>query len=284
MARMYKKVNRSGIGGVSTLIFLIFIGLFMAVPLVFAISNAFKPMDEIFKFPPSLIVQNPTGRNFSDLFVLMSNSWVPFSRYFFNTLFITSVGTFGQIVLVSMCAYPLALYRFPGNKFISKMIITALMFNGAVLWIPAYMIMAKIGFINTYWAIIIPAFGAPLGMFLMQSFMTQIPRSLIEAARIDGAGSIKIFWSIVMPQVKPAWLTLMIFSVQSLWNLGATMYIQSESLKTLPYALTQIVSAGIARAGVSNAVAVIMMVVPITLFIVSQSNIIETMATSGLKD
>jgi len=281
---MYKKVNRSGIGGVSTLIFLIFIGLFMAVPLVFAISNAFKPMDEIFKFPPSLIVQNPTGRNFSDLFVLMSNSWVPFSRYFFNTLFITSVGTFGQIVLVSMCAYPLALYRFPGNKFISKMIITALMFNGAVLWIPAYMIMAKIGFINTYWAIIIPAFGAPLGMFLMQSFMTQIPRSLIEAARIDGAGSIKIFWSIVMPQVKPAWLTLMIFSVQSLWNLGATMYIQSESLKTLPYALTQIVSAGIARAGVSNAVAVIMMVVPITLFIVSQSNIIETMATSGLKD
>lgn len=284
MARRGKKINRSGIGNITSFIFLVFIGVFMAVPLVFAISNAFKPMDEVFRFPPTLIVQNPTLRNFSDLFVLMSNSWVPFTRYFFNTLFITTLGTFGQIILTSMCAYPLALYTFPGNKFISKMIVTALMFNGAVLWIPTYMIMANLGLIDTHWAIIIPAFGAPLGMYLMQSFMTQIPRSLIEAARIDGAGSMKIFWSIVMPQVKPAWLTLMIFSVQSLWNLGATLYIQSESLKTLPYALTQIVSAGIARAGVSNAVAVVMMVVPITLFIISQSNIIETMATSGMKD
>jgi len=284
MAKRGKKINRSGVGNLASNLFLILVGLFMAVPLIYAISNSFKPMDEIFKFPPDLIVQNPTLRNFSDLFVLMGNSWVPFSRYFFNTLFITSVGTFGQIILASMCAYPLALYKFPGNKGISKMIVTALMFNGTVLWIPTYMIMAKLGLINTYWAIIIPAFGSPLGMYLMQSFMSQIPRSLIEAARIDGASSFKIFWSIVMPQVKPAWLTLMIFSVQYLWNLGATMYIQSESLKTLPYALTQIVSAGIARAGVSNAVAVIMMVVPIALFVISQSNIIETMATSGMKD
>jgi len=284
MMKREKKINRSGVGNFASNLFLIFIGLFMVIPLVYAISNAFKPMDEIFKFPPTLFVQNPTMRNFSDLFVLMGNSWVPFSRYFFNTLFITTVGTVGQIIFASMCSYPLALYKFPGNKAISRMIVTALMFNGTVLWIPTYMIMAKLGMIDTYWAIIIPAFGSPLGMYLMQSFMSQIPRSLIEAARIDGANSFKIFWSIVMPQVKPAWLTLMIFSVQYLWNLGATMYIQSESLKTLPYALTQIVSAGIARAGVSNAVAVIMMVVPITLFVVSQSNIMETMATSGMKD
>lgn len=132
--------------------------------------------------------------------------------------------------------------------------------------------------------IIVPTFGASLGMYLMQQFMSQIPRSLIEAARIDGAGSFKIFWSIVLPQVKSAWLTLMIFSVQNLWNLGASVFIQSESLKTLPFALTQIVSTGVARQGVSNAVTVILMTVPIALFIVAQSNIIETMATSGMKD
>lgn len=214
----------------------------------------------------------------------MGNSWVPFSRYFFNTLFITSVGTFGQIVMCSLCAYPLAMYTFPGSKTISKTITLALMFNGAVLWLPLFIIKAGLGMIDTYWAIIVPVFASPMGMYLMQQFMSQIPRSLVEAARIDGAGSFKIFWSIVMPQVKSAWLTLMIFSVQGLWNLGASPFIQRESLKTLPYALSQIVSTGIARQGVANAITVIMMAVPITTFIISQSNIIETMATSGMKD
>lgn len=281
---MAKKVSRSGAGNVVSMLFLIIVAFFMVLPMVYAVGNSFKPMDEIFKFPPTLLPQRWVTTNYTDLFVLMGNSWVPFSRYFFNTLLITSVGTFGQIVFCSLCAYPLSLYNFPGRKFISDAIVTALMFNGTVLWLPLFMIIANLGMIDTYWAIIIPTFGSSMGMYLMQQFMSQIPKSLIEAARIDGAGSFKIFWSIVLPQVKSAWLTLMIFSVQGLWNLGASVFIQSESLKTLPYALTQIVSTGIARQGVSNAVTVILMVVPIAMFIFSQSNIIETMATSGMKD
>lgn len=281
---MAKKVSRSGAGNFVSILFLIVVACFMVLPMVYAVGNSFKPMDELFKFPPTLFPQRWVTTNYTDLFVLMGNSWVPFSRYFFNTLFITSVGTFGQIVFCSLCAYPLSLYNFPGRKFISGAIVTALMFNGTVLWLPLFMIKAKLGMIDTYWAIIVPTFGSSMGMYLMQQFMSQIPKSLIEAARIDGAGSFKIFWSIVLPQVKSAWLTLMIFSVQSLWNLGASVFIQSESLKTLPYALTQIVSTGIARQGVSNAVTVILMVVPIAMFIFSQSNIIETMATSGMKD
>jgi len=281
---MAKKLNRSGAGNFAGILFLLIIACFMVLPLVYAVGNSFKPMDELFKFPPTILPQRWVTTNYTDLFVLMSNSWVPFSRYFFNTLFITAVGTFGQIVFCSMCAYPLSLYNFPGKKFISSMIVTALMFNGTVLWIPLFMIKAKLGMIDTYWAIIIPTFGNSMGMYLMQQFMSQIPKSLIEAARIDGASSFKIFWSIVLPQVKSAWLTLMIFSVQSLWNLGASVFIMSEDKKTLPYALQQIVSTGIARQGVSNAVSVIMMSVPIIMFIISQSNIIETMATSGMKD
>ena len=281
---MAKKINRSGAGNVIGVLFLCVVACFMVLPMIYAVGNSFKPMDELFKFPPTLFPQRWVVTNYTDLFVLMGNSWVPFSRYFFNTIFITFTGTFGQIVFCSLCAYPLAMYNFPGSKFFTNLIKTALMFNGTVLWLPLFIIKARLGMIDTYWAIIVPTFGAPMGMYLMRQFMSQIPKSLVEAARIDGAGSFKIFWSIVMPQVKSAWLTLMIFSVQGLWNLGASVFIQSESLKTLPYALNQIVSTGIARQGVANAITVIMMSVPIITFIISQSNIIETMATSGMKD
>lgn len=284
MARRRKKVNRSAFGNVMTVLFLILVGIFMALPLVFAISASLKPMEEVFRYPPTIFPQNPTTQNFSDLFVLMNTSWVPFSRYFFNTIFITAVGTFGQIVCCSLCAFALSLHKFPGNRFITKMIELALMFNGTVLGIPTYMIMSSIGFVDTQWAVIVPVFASALGLHLIRSFMTQIPISVVEAARIDGAGHFRVFWSIVMPNVKSAWLTLMIFAVQGLWNTGASLFIQSESLKTLSYALSQIVSVGIARTGVANAVSVIMMSVPIIMFIISQSNIIETMATSGMKE
>lgn len=284
MARRRKKVNRSAFGNVMTVLFLILVGIFMALPLVFAISASLKPMEEVFRYPPTIFPQNPTTQNFSDLFVLMNTSWVPFSRYFFNTIFITAVGTFGQIVCCSLCAFALSLHKFPGNRFITKAIELALMFNGTVLGIPTYMIMSSIGFVDTQWAVIVPVFASALGLHLIRSFMTQIPISVVEAARIDGAGHFRVFWSIVMPNVKSAWLTLMIFAVQGLWNTGASLFIQSESLKTLSYALSQIVSVGIARTGVANAVSVIMMSVPIIMFIISQSNIIETMATSGMKE
>lgn len=284
MARRTKKLNRSLGGNILTFLFLLLVGAFMVIPMIMAISNSLKPTDELFRFPPTLFAQNPTFKNFTDLFILMNNSWVPFTRYFFNTMFITTLGTVGQIIVCSLAAFPLAMYKFPGNRFFSKMIELALMFNGTVLWIPAYMIMANLGLINTYWSVILPAFAAPIGLYLMRSFMMQMPQALVEAAEIDGASKLRVFWSIIMPNVKSAWLTLTIFSVQGLWNLGATVYIQIESLKTLPYALGQIVSVGIARMGVGNAVAVIMMSVPIVIFIISQSNILETMATSGIKE
>lgn len=279
-----KKVNRSRAGSIFTALFLLLIGAFMVLPMIYAVSNALKPMDELFRFPPKLFPDNPTTQNFKDLFILMNTSWVPFTRYFFNTLFITVVGTVGQIVCCSFCSYALALFKFPGNRFITKMIELALMFNATVLTIPTYMVISNLGLIDTYWALILPVFCSALGMHLMRSFMSQIPTTMVEAARIDGANHFTIFWKMIMPNVKSAWLTLMIFAIQGLWNTGASIYIQTESLKTLAYSLNQIVSVGIARTGVANAVTVIMMSVPIIMFVISQSNIIETMATSGMKD
>jgi len=279
-----KRVNRSFGGTVALFVFLAGVGAFMVLPLIYAINAAFKPLDEIFVFPPTLFVRNPTLSNFSDLFNLLTTSWVPFTRYIFNTVFITGMGILGHVLLASAAAYPLAKHHFPGKKIFFTIVVLSLMFTPQVTAIPNYMIMSWIGLIDTYWAVIIPAFAYPLGLYLMKQFMEQIPDALLEAAKIDGANEYRIFWTIVMPNVRPAWLTLIILLFQILWGTDGNGFIYSEQLKTLHYATNQIIMGGIARAGVGAAVALLLMSVPITLFIFSQSRIIETMATSGMKD
>ena len=279
-----RKPNRSVVGDVVIYFLLFLIALAMVFPLVFAVSSALKPLDELFLFPPKVFAQNPTMDNFQDLFVTMGKSWVTFSRYIFNTVFITVVGTAGHLIIASMGAFVLAKYEFPGSKLFFSIVVTALMFNGYVTAIPNYLIISKLGWIDTYWAIIVPAFAAPMGLFLMKQFMEGLPMSLVEAAMIDGASRWKIFIQIIMPNVKPAWLTLFIFSVQNLWNNKAATFIYSEEKKTLVYALQQIQSGGIARTGQAAAVTVVVMVVPILIFVLSESQILETMASSGLKD
>jgi len=259
-------------------------GSFMALPLVYAVNNAFKPLDELFIFPPRFFVKNPTLDNFFDLVALMGNSWVPLSRYIANTFLITVLGTAGHILLASAAAYPLAKYKFIGSKTIFSIVVLSLMFSPHVTAIPNYMVMSWLGWINTHASIIVPSVAFPLGLFLMKQFMEQLPDSLMEAAKIDGASEYRIFWSIVMPNVKPAWLTLLILQFPVLWGTDGGNFIYSENLKTLHYALGQISMGGIARAGVGAAVALFLMIVPITLFIISQSSVMQTMANSGMKD
>lgn len=279
-----RKPNRSKTGDFLIYTMLFIVALIMVFPMVFAISSALKPLDELFIFPPKLFAQHPTLDNFQDLFVTMGKSWVPFSRYIFNTLFMTVVGTAGHLLIASMGAYVLAKYDFPGGRFFFNMVVIALMFSYYVTAIPNYIIMSKLNLIDSYLAIIIPAFASPMGLFLMKQFMEGLPMSLIEAAKIDGAHELRIFFRVVMPNVKPAWLTLIIFSVQGLWNNRASTFIYSEEKKAITYALQQIQAGGIARTGQAAAVTVIMMIVPVVTFIVSESGVLETMASSGLKE
>ena len=279
-----KRVNRSKAGTIIMFLILFVFAFFMAFPMLVIIGNAFKPLDELWVYPPKLLPSIPTMQNFKDMFTIMEDSWVPFFRYAFNSMFITTIGTAGHIILASMAAFPLAKKKFPGKNLIFNVIVFSLMFNASVTSIPNYITMAKIGWVDTPWALIVPAFASSLGLYLMKQFMEQIPDSLLEAARIDGASQWYTFWKIVMPNVKSAWLTLLLLSVQSLWGIGSNRFIYKEELKTLPYALNQIISGGIARAGVGAAVTVFMMIVPILIFIFSQNNIIDTMASSGLKD
>ena len=276
--------NRSIAGDIVIYLMLLLVAVAMVFPLVYLVGSSLKPLDELFRFPPPVWPSNPTMDNFSDLFVTMGQSWVPFSRYLVNTLFITVVGTFGHLVVAGMAAFVLAKYEFPGGRMFFGVVTTCLMFSGYVTGIPNYLIMSKLGMVDTYWALILPAFAAPMGMFLMKQFMEGLPTALIEAATIDGASRFRVFWSIVMPNVKPAWLTMIIFSVQALWNNNAATIIYSEAKKTLVYALGQILAGGVARTGQSAAANVIIVAVPILIFIFSQSRILETMASSGIKD
>ena len=282
--RKNHKLNRSRAGNALMFAVMIICGIFMAIPLVMIINNAFKPFDELFRYPPKLFVQNPTPDNFRDLMVLMNNSWVPFSRYLLNTFIIVGFGTIGHIILASMAAYPLAKIKLPGSKTLFNVVVLALMFNATVTSIPNYVIISKLGLNNTYWAIILPACASSLGLYLMKQFMEQIPDSLLESARLDGAGELKIYFTIVMPNVKPAWVTLAIFQFQAMWANTGSGFLRSEQFKPLQYALYQVSSGGVARQGAAAVVQLIIALIPITFFLLCQKQVIETMTTSGMKE
>lgn len=285
MSKIGSKSYRSSIGNIGVFLFLLIIALFMVIPMVFVFSNAFKPLSELFIFPPKLFPQNPTLDNFSNLSALLGDSWLPFSRYVLNSVFITVIGTTGNIIISSMAAYILSKKNFPGKNVLFQTVVLSLLFSGTVTAIPNYIIMTKLGLINTLWSLILPLLPSSMGLFLMKQFMDQmVPDTLLEAAALDGAGENRIFIQIVMPMVKPAWLTQLIFSFQGIWGTTGGIFIFDEDLKTLPTALANIVSGGIARTGVSAAISLIMILPPITVFLFSQSNVMQTMSSSGIKE
>ncbi len=279
-----KKYGGSRGGDIAIFIMLMLVGLFMLFPIYLSVIQSIKPSQELFLFPPKMYAIAPTGQNYVDLLNTASNMWVPFSRYVFNSVFVAIVVTVCQIFFCSFAAYVLAKTKFPGQKALNKIIEVALLFTSSVMFIMQYMVMAMLGFIDTYFAITLPYIASPMGLFLMRQFMGQIPDAVIEAAKLDGAGHFRICWQIVMPNVKPAIMTLMIFAFQGAWQVTGYAFIYSEELKPLPTVMSQISSAGIARAGVAAAAVVVTMVPPIIIFLICQSNVMETMAQSGLKD
>ena len=284
--RKHKVVlSRSAGGDIGITIMLVLLGAFMFLPMLYVVMQSLKPLDELWMFPPRFYVVKPTFKNFKDLFTLMNDSWVPFSRYIFNTVFCSVCGTAGNLLLSSMAAYALAKIPFPGAKGLFKLVRTALMFTATVTGIANFITMSMLGWVDTYFALIIPACATSLGLYLMKQFMdSNVSAEVLESARLDGATEFKTFWTIAMPMVKPAWLTLIVYCFQGLWNAGSSIYIYSEELKSLNYAISQINAGGVARAGSSAAATVIMMMVPILVFVITQSNIIETMGSSGMKD
>ncbi len=279
-----KRVTRSVWGNVLLFVFIVGIGALMALPLLYSVVTAFKPINEIFIFPPRFFVQHPTTENFGKILTIVNDSWVPLGRYVLNSVFVTVVGTVACVIIDCLAAYPLAKHSFPGRRAFSNAVTWAILFRAEVTGVIVYMILAFLGMINTYWSMLLPALSSSFGVFLMRQFIVSFPNTILEAARIDGAGEWRIFWSILMPSVKPGWVTLIIFTFQTFWNTTSVNYVYDEELRLLPAVLSQITGSGIARAGEASAVALLLMVPPIVIFVLSQNAVLETMAQSGIKE
>lgn len=280
-----RRFSRSKAGNFLNFSLIAITGLFTMLPLIYAVVTSLKPLDELLIFPPRFFVQRPTIENYVALPELLSALRIPLSRYVFNSLFISVVTTFFFIILSAMAAFSLSKSKLPGRNVIFIIIQFALLFNAYVLSIPQYLIFSELRIVDTYWVYILPQMASTLGVFLIKQYIEgYVPDALLEAATIDGAGYFRIFWRIVMPMIKPAWLTLMLFAFRNIWAAIPQGTIFSEELKTLPMIMTQITAGGIARAGSAMAVTVIMMVPPIAVYMVSQSNVIEAMSSAGIKE
>lgn len=284
MKVVHKKLNRSILGNGIAVFLLLLLGSFMLLPMVYVVANSVKPPEEFYVFPPRFYAVNPTSDNFLDLFDIAANSRVPFTRYLFNTVFTTLVGTVLSVVFALMGAYVLAKHDFPGKKVLNSIIVLALLYTGNVLAVPRYLIIANLGWLDTYWAVLAPMLSSTMGIFLLRQFMSRVSNAMIESAHIDGASELRICFQIIAPSVKPAWITVIILNFQTLWNSSASTMIFTETNKMLPEFLAQISTSGLARAGATAAGTLVITIPPLLIFAIFQRKIIETMASSGIKE
>jgi len=275
----------------SQLIFYILLvpfSILMLLPIVFIFNHAFKPIGELFAYPPRFFVRQPTFDNFIELGRITSSSGVPFSRYILNSLFVTLLGVGAAILITSLSAYGLSKLKFKGKKFLFEVNTIALMFVPIAVQIPRYLIIAQSGLIDSYLGHILPVIVLPVAMFLLKQFIDQTPNELIESAKIDGASEMEIFFKIIFPIILPAIATVGILSFQVLWNDVTTsiLYINDESKRTLAFfmmSLTSLQGNTVAGQGMAAAASLIMFIPNLTLFIFLQSRVMNTMAHSGIK-
>lgn len=267
---------------------LIPMSIFVGLPILFIINHAFKPLNELYAWPPRFFVRRPTFENFRALVDLASDSGIPFSRYLFNSILVTTIGVFLSILITSLAAYGLSKLKFKGKKLLFEINTLALMFVPIAVTIPRYLTMSNVGLIDTYLALILPLIAIPVGLFLVKQFIDQTPNEVIESAKIDGASEMQIFLKIILPIIAPAVATVGILSFQLFWNdiVGSSLYVDSESIKTLPFyfsTLSALVGNPVAGQGMRAAASFIMFVPNIILFIFLQNKVMNTMAHSGIK-
>ena len=261
--------------------------VFMVLPIIYIFTTAFKPADELFKFPPSFFVKNPTWDNYKALFELMAGSSVPAARYLFNSIVVTVLTVVVSIFLAVSAGYVLSKKNFKGRNVLFEINTLALMFVPIAVSIPRFIIIVNLGLVDRFVANILPIIAMPIGVFLLKQFVDQIPDPLIEAAKMDGAGEWTILFKVIIPMVRPALATVAILSFQSAWgNVEAsTLYINNESLKTFAYYITTFSSGGSSTVtqGITAASALIMFLPNLIIFICMQSKVMDTMAHSGIK-
>lgn len=268
-------------------VFLIPFAIFMLLPIVFIFNHAFKPLDELYAFPPRFFVIKPTFENFENLFELANTSGIPLSRYILNSLLVTGAVVLLSVFISTLAGYVLSKKQFRGKNAIFEINNAALMFVPIAVMIPRYLTVSILGIEDTYFAHIFPLIAMPVGLFLIKQFIDQIPDSLIEAAVIDGASSFKIYWKIILPLIRPAVATAAILAFQLVWNdlETSTLFTTSENMRTLAFYMSTLAieTNVVVGQGMAAVAALIMFVPNLLLFIILQSKVMNTMSHSGLK-
>jgi ABC-type glycerol-3-phosphate transport system permease component len=264
------------------------LSVFMVLPIVFMFSQSLKPINELFLYPPRFFVENPTWKNFHDLFNVTSVTVIPMTRFLFNSLLTTASVVLLGVVISAMAGYALSKMQFKTKKLIFEANIIALMFVPAAVAIPRYFIVNALGLTDNLLGHVIPLLAMPVGLFLIKQFIDQIPNELIEAASIDGASHFLIFARIIVPIIMPALATVAILSFQASWNNTETseIYMNRETLRTFAFYMTTLtgnLENRVAGQGVAAAAALIMFIPNLLIFIIMQSRVMDTMAHSGLK-
>lgn len=273
-------------GQIKFYIILIPLAVFMIIPVVFVINQAFKPLGELFAFPPTIFAKKPTMDNFKDLFELSGTTGVPMSRYLLNSLFVTVLTVLLNLSITITAAYAFSKKKFKAKKALFELNQLALMFVPTAVAVPRYLVIVKCGFINTWWAHILPLVAMPVGLFLVKQFVDQIPDALIEAAVMDGAGDITIIFRIIVPLTKPALATSVVLTFQQVWGAveASNNFITNDSMRTLAYYLNSIATNNtVAAQGMVAAASTLLFLPTLIIFICMQSQVMNTMSHSGIK-
>lgn len=275
-------------GQIKYFLILIPLAIVYALPIIYIFSTAFKPLTELFEYPPRFFVRKPTTENFRELISVLSSSTVPFGRYLINSVLTTIVVTVANVIISLYAGYTLAKKKFRYKKLINTINTMAMMFVPVAVTIPRFLVIKELGVLDTFWALVLPLLAMPVGLFLLVQFISTVPDALIEAARIDGANENYILFRIVAPMVKPAICTIAILAFQNAWNSTemSNLFVSNDWLRTFPYYISTLASNQgntVAGAGIVAAATLVLFIPNLIVFILMQSNVMNTMAHSGIK-
>ena len=256
--------------------------LSMAIPYTWMLVTSIKPIEEIQTYPPSFYVRQPTVEPYRELFYLL-----PMGRYLFNSLFVASMVTLCNVFLCSLAGYAFAKHNFYGRDKIFLLLLSAIMIPYQVNLIPGFIIVKNLGWLNSFYALIIPNLAMAFGVFLCRQYILSIPNDLIDAAKIDGCSEFSIYRLIIFPLIKPALATLAIFTFLSQWNsfVWPLIVIHTSSMRTVPLVLSVLSSQFGFGANVAMVMAgaTVVTLPALIVFICFQKYFIKGIASIGLK-
>ena len=261
-------------------VILVLVAAVAVIPVIWTVLSSLKTNDTIFAVPMRWLPTSLNWNNYSDAFEV-----APFGRYFLNSAIVAISVTASTVFFGAMAGYGFSKFRFPGRNLVFGLILSTFMIPFPVIMMPLFVLIRNFGWVNTYWGLIIPGALTGFAVFMMRQFIQALPGEIIDAARIDGAGEVRIFLTIILPLARPALATLGILTFLDSWNnlLWPLIVIQSDEMETIPLGLTKFSTLYSSNYAQMLAMAVIASLPVLAVFVVGRRQIINSLMLSGIK-